>query len=49
MPFWLVTILDELVCIIEVDFGIVFSNQIRSRRLRDVLKLRLREFVGSVR
>lgn len=36
-PFWLVIILDRWACVIEVDFGIDFSNQIRSKRLEDTL------------
>lgn len=36
-PFWLVIILDRWVWVIEVDFGIVFSSQIRSRRFKDIL------------
>lgn len=31
----------------EVDFGIVFSNQIRSRRFRDSLWLEFRVFLGD--
>lgn len=34
---------------VEVAFGIAFSNQIRSRRFRAVLKLMLRVFEGSSR
>lgn len=33
----------------EVDFGIVFSNQIRSRRFRDSLWLEFRVFWGIIR
>lgn len=36
-PFWLAIILDRWVWVIEVDFGIAFSSQIRSRRFRDTL------------
>lgn len=37
------------VCVVEVDFGISFSSQIRSMRFRDSLKLWFRVFWGIVR
>lgn len=37
------------VCVIEVDFGISFSSQIKSRRPRDSLKLGFRIFWGIIR
>lgn len=48
-PFWLVSSFDILECIVEVDFGIDFSSQYRSRRLSDVLKLRLSVLFGIIR
>lgn len=36
-PFWLDIILDSWVWVIEVDFGIVLSSQIRSSRFKDNL------------
>ena len=36
-PFWLDIILDSWVWVIEVDFVIVFSSQIRSSRFKDNL------------
>lgn len=48
-PFWLVTILDKYVCVVEVDFGIKFSNQIISRRCEDTFKLEFRVFCGRIR
>lgn len=36
-PVWLDIILDSWVWVIEVDFGIVFSSQIRSSRFKDNL------------
>lgn len=36
-------------CVVEVDFGIRFSNQIRSMRFRDSLELWLRIFWGIIR
>lgn len=32
-----------------MDFGMVFSSQIKSRRVRDVFRLRLRDFMGVMR
>lgn len=49
MPFWLARSLDELACIVEVALGMAFSNQIRSMRFRDVLKLGVRVFRGNMR
>lgn len=34
---------------VEVDFGIDFSSQYRSRRLSDVLKLRFSVLFGIIR
>jgi hypothetical protein len=45
-PFWLVVRVVVLVWRVEVDFGIVFSSQIKSRRVKDVFRLRLRDFMG---
>lgn len=36
-------------CTVEVIFGIAFSSQVRSRRVRDILKLVFRVFRGSRR
>lgn len=48
-PFWLVNILVKLVWIVEVDFGINFSSQIKSMRFKDLFKLWLRDFMGIIR
>ena len=32
-----------------MDFGMVFSSQIKSRRVSDVFRLRLRDFMGVMR
>lgn len=48
-PFWLVSILDMCMCVVEVDFGMRFSNQIESMRFKDSLKLGFRVFCGMIR
>lgn len=37
------------ICVVEVDFGISFSSQTKSRRFRDNLKLGFRVFWGIIR
>lgn len=49
MPFWLLRVEEVCMCIVEVILGMAFSNQIRSRRVRAVLKLMLSVFRGSSR
>lgn len=49
MPFWLLRVEEIIICILEVVFGMAFSNQIRSRRVRAVLKLVFSVFRGSRR
>lgn len=48
-PFWLLRVEETVICIVEVIFGIAFSNQIKSKRVRAVLKLVFRVFSGSKR
>lgn len=36
-------------CVVEVDFGMSFSNQIESMRFKDNLKLGFRVFWGIIR
>lgn len=49
MPFWLLSVEDVIICIVEVIFGIAFSSQIKSSRVRAVLKLMFSVFSGSRR
>lgn len=48
-PFWLVVRVVMLVWMVEVDFGINFSSQIKSNKVRDVLRLVLSDFIGMIR
>lgn len=48
-PFWLVVRVVMLVWMVEVDFGIKFSSQIKSNKVRDVLRLVLSDFIGMIR
>lgn len=48
-PFWLVVRVVMLVWMVEVDFGINFSSQIKSNKVRDVLRLVLSDFIGIIR
>lgn len=48
-PFWLVVRVVMLVWMVEVDFGISFSSQIKSNKVRDVLRLVLSDFIGIIR
>lgn len=49
IPFWLLRIEEVRVWMVEVVFGMVFSNQMRSSIVRAVLKLVLRAFNGISR
>lgn len=49
IPFWLVRMEEVVVWMVEVDFGINFSNQIRSSMVRAVLRLVLSVFRGRSR
>lgn len=49
IPFWLVRMEEVVVWMVEVDFGINFSNQIRSSMVRAVLRLVLSVFMGRSR
>lgn len=49
MPFWLLRVEEVIMCIVDMIFGMAFSNQIRSRSVRAVLKLVLSDFEGSRR
>lgn len=49
IPFWLLRIEEVRVWTVEVVFGMVFSNQMRSSIVRAVLKLVLRAFNGISR
>lgn len=48
-PFWLLRVEEVIICIVEVIFGMAFSSQVRSRRVRAVLKLVFSVFEGSSR
>lgn len=45
-PFWLLSDLEALLCIADSVLGAAFSNQIRSIRLRAVLKLVFKRIWG---
>ena len=49
MPFWLLRVEEVVMCIADMIFGMAFSNQIRSRSVRAVLKLVFSDFEGSRR
>lgn len=49
MPFWLLRVEEVIMCIVDMIFGMAFSNQIRSRSVRAVLKLVFSDFEGSRR
>lgn len=49
IPFWLLRIEEASVWMVEVAFGITFSNQVRSSMVRAVLMLVVSVFRGSNR
>lgn len=49
IPFWVLIAEEVSVWMVEVTFGMVFSNHTRSSMVRAVLKLALRDFSGSNR
>lgn len=49
IPFWLLRVEEVVMCSVEIIFGIAFSSQIRSSRVRAVLKLMLSDFMGNRR
>lgn len=49
MPFWLLRVEEVIMCIVEMIFGMAFSSQIRSKRVRAVLKLVFSVFEGNRR
>lgn len=49
MPFWLLRVEEVIMCIVEVILGMAFSSQMRSKRVRAVLKLVFSVFSGRSR
>lgn len=49
IPFWLLRVEEVSVCMVEVTFGMDVSSQIRSSKVRAVLKLVLSVFRGRSR
>lgn len=49
IPFWLLRVEEVSVWMVEVTFGMDFSSQIRSSRVKAVLKLVLSVFRGRSR
>ncbi len=48
IPFWVLSVEETSVWIVEVTLGIAFSNQMRSNVVRAVLKLVFSDFRGSM-
>lgn len=48
-PFWLVNSVVMWVWMAEVDFGINFSIQTKSKRVKDVFRLIFRDLIGRIR
>ena len=49
IPFWVLSVEETSVWIVEGTLGIAFSNQMRSNVVRAVLKLVFSDFRGSRR
>ena len=49
IPFWFDTVIEALICILAINFGVIFSVQIVSRRVEAAFWLSSSVFLGEVR
>jgi hypothetical protein len=48
IPFWLDTMIEALICMLDINLGVVFSIQIMSRRVDAAFWLSISVFLGEV-